>query len=95
MKTPSLKKFELKTSDGETADCVEIDNFPYDDGHISTGLVRGLSDNDTIYVQNHRADRTLTWFIRTDEAMAIVAGLGRALWMDAGISVTTPDEKLK
>jgi hypothetical protein len=79
---PTLKRFELQTTDGEKADCIEIDRYPYKNGHFSSGLVRGLSDGDTIYIQNHRvADRTLTWFIRPDEAMAIIAGLGRALWM--------------
>ena len=56
---------------------------PYQDCEISSGLIKGL-EPDTIYLRFDRNNsKPTTFFLRPDEALAIVHVLSGALWSDS------------
>lgn len=56
---------------------------PYQDCEISAGLIKGL-EPDTIYLRFDRSNnKPTTFFLRPDEALAIIHVLSGALWSNS------------
>ncbi|MCK4302611.1 MAG: hypothetical protein KAY24_00020 [Candidatus Eisenbacteria sp.] len=72
--------FVVQLEDGRVALCEKIVSQPYQDCESHAGLVENL-EPDTIYLGIERDEETgAVFFLRPDEAMAIVWILSGALW---------------
>jgi len=70
--------FDVTLEDGRIAHCWRAVEQPYQDCQFSAGLVEGI-EPDTIYLRMER-DEDWQFFLRPDEALALLHCLTGALW---------------
>jgi hypothetical protein len=91
---PEEHRFDVTLDDGRVARCWQGAAQPYKDCVFSAGLVEGI-DPDTVYLAFERDDeRGLSmFFLRPDEALAVLHVLSGALWSLDMLNMADPDDK--